>query len=218
MEKQKRIITQEEWDSKLDQIKIPRAQMNRLVMDYLITEGYQEAADNFQIESGISILTEDYFAERDSIRKALMSGDIDKAVLLANSISPTILESQPKLMFELRVQKLINYIRENKISEALAYGQEVLAPAAQGNSELLTELEKAMSLIAFNDILQSPLADICSPMHKLRLASEVNGAVIQFYQNIKRTSKLTDVCKILAWSQRNLEKKFVLPDMQISPK
>ena len=210
-EKQKMIISQEEWENKMDGIKIPREQMNRLVMNFLITQGYLEASSCFEKESKTQIINDDHLKERDEIRTSILCGDIDRAIFLINSISSSILESYSKLMFELKLQKLVNYIRENKISEALAYGQEVLAPAAQGNNELLKELEKAMSLIAFNDIFQSPLAEICSPMHKLRLANEVNAGVLQYLQSESRASTLTDICKILILSQKKLQKTLVFP-------
>lgn len=210
-EKQKNIISQEEWENQLNGIKVPREQMNRLVMNFLITQGYQEASSCFEKESKTQIINDDHLKERDEIRTSILCGDIDRAIFLINSISSSILESYSKLMFELKLQKLVNYIRENKISEALAYGQEVLAPAAQGNNELLKELEKTMSLIVYNDISQSPLAEICSPMHKLRLANEVNAGVLQYFQSEFRGSTLTDIYKTQILSQKKLQKTLVFP-------
>lgn len=46
------MITREEWERKLRDVKIRKQDMNKLVMNFLVTEGYVEAADKFRIESG----------------------------------------------------------------------------------------------------------------------------------------------------------------------
>lgn len=48
----KKLITREEWEKKLSDVKIRKEDMNKLVMNFLITEGYVEAAEKFRMESG----------------------------------------------------------------------------------------------------------------------------------------------------------------------
>lgn len=48
----KKVITREEWEKKLSSVKIRKEDMNKLVMNFLVTEGYVEAAEKFQLESG----------------------------------------------------------------------------------------------------------------------------------------------------------------------
>lgn len=48
----KKLITKEEWEKKLSEVKIRKEDMNKLVMNFLVTEGYVEAAEKFQLESG----------------------------------------------------------------------------------------------------------------------------------------------------------------------
>lgn len=48
----KKVITKEEWEKKLSEVKIRKEDVNRLVMNFLVTEGYVEAAEKFQLESG----------------------------------------------------------------------------------------------------------------------------------------------------------------------
>ena len=49
--KSKKTITTEEWKKKLDQVKISKKELDKIVMNYLVVEGYQEAAEMFQKES-----------------------------------------------------------------------------------------------------------------------------------------------------------------------
>jgi hypothetical protein len=46
------MITREEWEKKLNAVKLRKEDMNTLVMNFLVTEGYVEAAEKFQRESG----------------------------------------------------------------------------------------------------------------------------------------------------------------------
>lgn len=48
----KKVITREEWEKRLKSVKIRKEDMNKLVMNFLVTEGYVEAAEKFQLESG----------------------------------------------------------------------------------------------------------------------------------------------------------------------
>lgn len=48
----KKVITREEWEKKLNDVRIRKEDMNKLVMNFLVTEGYVEAAEKFRKESG----------------------------------------------------------------------------------------------------------------------------------------------------------------------
>lgn len=46
------MIPREEWERKLNNVKIRKEDMNKLVMNFLVTEGFVEAAEKFRKESG----------------------------------------------------------------------------------------------------------------------------------------------------------------------
>lgn len=48
----KKVITREDWEKRLNDVKIRKEDMNKLVMNFLVTEGYVEAAEKFRKESG----------------------------------------------------------------------------------------------------------------------------------------------------------------------
>ncbi|OMJ83686.1 hypothetical protein SteCoe_15357 [Stentor coeruleus] len=215
-EKQKKLITAEEWETRLDQIPISRTQINKLIINYLVSEGFQNAAEQFSKESSTELNLDISLQARNQIRIAIVSGEIDKSIQLINDLDPNLLQEQPGLLFALRLQKLVTYIRENKISEALAYGQEVLVPTAKGNPELLNELEKALSLLAFSDIQESPLAEISSPAYKLKIASDVNAAILKNKGKNQETTSLGQAFKVLEWTQKKLDKTVSFPKIALS--
>ena len=65
-----------------------------------------------------------------------------------------------------------------------------------------------MALLAFENPLDSPFADLLLPVQRQRLASEVNSAILEF-ENLESSAKLTILIKMLLWSQDLLDKKNV---------
>jgi hypothetical protein len=57
MASSKKVATRDEWERKLRDVKIRKEDMNRLVMNFLVTEGFVDAADKFRIESGTQRIT-----------------------------------------------------------------------------------------------------------------------------------------------------------------
>ncbi|RWW32259.1 hypothetical protein GW17_00003074 [Ensete ventricosum] len=87
----KKVITREEWERKLKDVKISKKDMNKLVMNFLVTEGYVDAAEKFWIESGtrpdIDLAT---ITDRMAVKKALQSGNVEDAIEKVNDLNPTV--------------------------------------------------------------------------------------------------------------------------------
>lgn len=124
-------ITKEEWMEKLNNVHIQRADMNRLIMNYLVTgefnhmwddqprewaefkslplfymseEGFKEAAEKFRMESGIEPSVDlDSLDERIKIREMILKGQIQEAIALINSLHPELLDTNRYLYFHLQV-------------------------------------------------------------------------------------------------------------------
>uniref|UniRef100_A0A336MLS8 CSON003043 protein n=1 Tax=Culicoides sonorensis TaxID=179676 RepID=A0A336MLS8_CULSO len=46
-------VSSSEWQNRLEQFELKQVDVNKLIMNYLITEGFKEAAEKFQAESGV---------------------------------------------------------------------------------------------------------------------------------------------------------------------
>lgn len=65
-------------------------------MEYLISEGYPEAAQRFALEANIEPeLDVDSIQERVEIREAIASGDIQSAIEKVNELNPQVSASSP---------------------------------------------------------------------------------------------------------------------------
>lgn len=135
-----------------------------------------------------------------------------QVTLLTSIFVWQILDTNPALYFRLQQQKLIEYIRHGRITDALQFAQDELAPRGEENPEFLTELERTMALLAFDSVVNPPAAigDLLSPAQRLKTAGEVNAAILESLSQGKEV-KLVGLLKLLCWGEHMLEEKAEFP-------
>ena len=72
-----------------------------------------------------------------------------------------ILDTNPPLLFHLHLLRLIEFIREEEIEEALTFARDELAPRGAQNPEFLADLERTMGLLTFPEVVR--FADDTAP-------------------------------------------------------
>ncbi len=72
--------------------------MNRLVMDYLVTNGYPAAAQKFALEANIQQVDVESIQERVEIRTAIYSGNIKAAIEKINELNPQVRITSPCML------------------------------------------------------------------------------------------------------------------------
>ncbi|KAJ1961044.1 hypothetical protein H4R35_007489 [Dimargaris xerosporica] len=183
------------------------SELNKLIMDYLVVEGYKDAAEKFSQECGLQPDV-DFVSieERMKIRFAIQKGNIEEAIERVNDLDPEILDTNPRLYFHLQLQRLIELIRGGKVEEALLFAQEELAPRGEESPELLDELEKTMTLLAFDPSSQhhSPVSDLLDFSQRQKTASELNAAILAA-KSYQEDPKLPTLIKLMDWSQAELD-------------
>ncbi|KAK6183937.1 glucose-induced degradation protein 8 homolog [Patella vulgata] len=196
----------DDWMEKLRETgtHVTRADMNKLIMNYLVTEGFKEAAEKFRMESGVQPSVDlDELDDRIKIRQAIHSGNIQDAICLVNQLYPELLDNDRYLYFRLQQQKMIELIRQKEVEAALEYAQIHLSERVEENPEVLSELERTLALLAFEDPESSPFSELLHPSHRQKVASELNAAILE----ADATPKLANLLKLLLWSQDELDKK-----------
>lgn len=100
---------------------LKRSEINRLVMDYLVAEGFKEAAEKFKVEAGVEIArinseagaeTSEQLDQRIEIRGAIEEGDISKALWLINQYYPELIDQNRQLFFKLHVSTATNELQD----------------------------------------------------------------------------------------------------------
>lgn len=197
------------WMKKLQDFKVDRGEMNKLIMNYLVQEGFKEAAERFRYETGIEPGPQmDLLDDRIKIREAVQSGLIDDAIDMTSNMNPDILDSKPHLYFHLQQQKLIELIREKDTDQALSFAQNVMSELGSENNEFLEELEKTMALLVYEAPETSSFGHLLNPSQRHMVASELNAAILET-QHQETIPKLAGLLKLLLWTQNELDKKHV---------
>ncbi|KAJ7596946.1 lish motif-containing protein [Mycena floridula] len=210
-------IRREEWDQRLHQVQVSKNDLNRLIMDYLVIEGYKSAAEEFSQEANLTPPVDfESIESRMTIREALQRGDVEDAIMRVNDLNPEILDTNPALYFHLQQQKLIEYIRHGRISEALQFAQEELAPRGEESPEFLSELERTMALLAFDASPSTPAAisELLSPAQRMKTAGEVNAAILESLSQGKEV-KLLGLLKLLCWGEAQLDERADFPKVNL---
>ncbi|KAF3861077.1 hypothetical protein F7725_001332 [Dissostichus mawsoni] len=175
------------------------------------------------MESGIEPSVDlDSLDERIKIREMILKGQIQEAIALINSLHPScwtptatststcrdtnIIDLLMSLAAALRrrQQHLIELIRLRETESALEFAQTQLAEQGEESRECLTEMERTLALLAFDNPEESPFGDLLNMMQR----QKVNQAVLD-YENRESTPKLAKLLKLLLWAQNELDQKKV---------
>ncbi|KIJ45524.1 hypothetical protein M422DRAFT_29659 [Sphaerobolus stellatus SS14] len=207
----KQEVSKGEWERRLNEVPVSKHVLNQLIMDYLVSEGYKTAAEEFSKEAGVtSPIDFESIERRMNIREAVQRGNVEEAIERTNELDPDILDTNPSLYFHLQQQRLIEYIRRGEIVEALTFAQSELAPRGQEHPEFLTELERTMALLAFDSLPNAPpnIAELLSQAQRLRTAGELNAAILESLSQGKE-AKLLALIRLMVWGESLLARENV---------
>jgi hypothetical protein len=199
------------FQRKVDDVKPSKTDINFVIMDYLVSEGYPRAAEKFAKEANIQLpLEEESIQSRVEIRRAIHAGDIDTAITKINDLNPQILDTDPALHFDLLRLQLIELIRvctssaASDITPALNFASSQLAPRAATNPDFLRDLELTMSLLIFlpaaPGTLQRELNELLEPSLRRNVASKVNEAILTS-MGARGESRMRSLVRLRQWAE-----------------
>lgn len=84
-----------------------------------------------------------------------------------------------------------------------------MSEAGERNSEVRTELERTLALLAFEKPQNSPFADLLEQSHRQKVASELNAAILKTEHCENTSPRIVNLLKLILWAQSELEKKNV---------
>ncbi|KAF1955765.1 hypothetical protein CC80DRAFT_535827 [Byssothecium circinans] len=201
--------TQHIFHRKWEDIKASKTDINFVVMDYLISEGYPRAAEKFAKEANIQLpLEEESIQSRVEIRGAIHAGDIDTAINKINDLNPQILDTDPALHFALLRLQLIELIRKctstptSDITPVLNFASSQLAPRAATNPAFLKDLELTLSLLLILpcDNLEPQLNELLRPTLRREVASKVNEAILAS-MGTRGEARMRQLVRLRLWAE-----------------
>jgi len=196
------------WQSRVEDIRPPKSDLNALILDYLTSEGYPAAAERFSREARLPLPEEGPSIQaRKDIQQAIYSGSIQSAIEAINELNTQVLDGDPALHFALLRLQLVELIRtcnstpNGDITPALHFAQTHLAPRAPTRPEFLEDLERTMALLLFSpDDLAPQLARLLHPDLRREVADQVNKAILES-QSQRTQASLRSLMRLRAWAE-----------------
>ncbi|GAB2210625.1 hypothetical protein Droror1_Dr00015895 [Drosera rotundifolia] len=174
--------------------------MNKLVMNFLLIEGYVDAAEKFYMETGTEHIDLTTVTDRMAVKSAVESENVAEAIEKLKVLNPKILDTNRQLFFRLQQQRMIELIKNGKNEEALDFGKELLAPMCEENQSFLKDLERTVSLLAFESVEDKPhLRELLDMSRCLNIASDLNAAILTNQGLLKEANLRTLVTLFYFW-------------------
>lgn len=197
------------FERRLEDVKLSKTDLNSVIMDYLISEGYPSAAQKFASEANIQPTSGvESIQERVEIREAIYAGDIQTAIEKINELNPMLLDRDNALHFALLRLQLVELIRncadqsEDSFMTAVKFAETHLASRAPTNPQFLDDLERTMALLIYDPKnIPAELAPLLEPQLRKDVAQSVNEALLR-EQGERTKAKLFDLVRLRAWSER----------------
>ncbi|XRB24539.1 glucose-induced degradation protein [Pseudoscourfieldia marina] len=173
--------------------------VHALILDFLVTEGHADAAVAFARESASQQHVDTAMIKaRMKTKQLVMQGDVDRAIDEITREHPAFWDEHPSLLFHLKLQKLLQLIRAKQTEEALACARDDLAHISLSDPEKLNELERAVSLLAFDEPETSPLADMLAHERVKTTASRLNAALLAVQSRSHASSEREARCALVS--------------------
>ena len=206
-------ISNEKWQKELNVQKMNKDKMNKIIANYLFIQGYCQPLKKFISEAKIQFdFDEKLLNQRFLIRQLITTNQIVKAIQEINSIDKNILIENKVINFVLQRQILFNYIKENKLQEALNFAKDNLLPLSEGDEFLYKELEKAMGVLAYENINDSPEKELITDKFLEKVASKINLVILNYLSGNKIINLNLDLLlKLTIYVQQELKKEINFP-------
>ncbi|KAJ3076235.1 GID complex subunit containing RING finger motif [Podochytrium sp. JEL0797] len=125
-----------------------KTQVDRILVDFMLREGYFESAKELAMDAGIEDLVDiELFAQSKMIEDALRRKSCTECLMWCKENSSALKKIKSNLEFNLRLQEYIELVRAYKLTEAIAYLKKHLTPFADQH---LKEVQLAAALLAFD--------------------------------------------------------------------
>ncbi|KAM0142241.1 hypothetical protein ACHAO1_001456 [Botrytis cinerea] len=135
-------VKYEEWS---------QTRLDRLLVDYLLRNGYKESATALAKEKHIEELVDvETFVQMSRIKDSLCKGKVTEALAWCSENKKELRKMESNLEFMLRFQQYVELVRtkdEAKLVESIAHAKKYLLPFRESYPK---EVQQACGLLAFN--------------------------------------------------------------------
>ncbi|XP_016994613.2 glucose-induced degradation protein 8 homolog [Drosophila takahashii] len=203
------------WPHRMMSFQCRQADLNRLVMNYLVTEGYQEAAKRFMAEAAVKPGPHmNTIGDRQRIQDAVRVGQVKYAMDLATRLYPRLFETDNYVFFHMQQLRLIEMIRDQKVEKALKFAQSKSSGFSKVDPRHFHEVERTMGLLAFDRPEYSPYGDLMYYSYRQKVAGQINAAMVRCQDAENKVQedepmepRMMFLIKLILWAQNKLDRE-----------
>ncbi|KAH3679337.1 hypothetical protein WICMUC_001077 [Wickerhamomyces mucosus] len=174
--------------------------MNKIVLNYLVFEGYKDTSEQFAQHIGIDFdgpeldtftrVAYQSIEFRNEIKLNLLNGSIEKVIDLLNLRKPDLLETNNYLYFKILLLNLIEMIKANQnsngdnedfVMDIIKFAKSKLINKVIKNSKFMEELELTMTLLLYSknkDDMPKKLHELFEYKFKNDVADLINKSIL----------------------------------------
>ncbi|KAG0266194.1 GID complex subunit containing RING finger motif [Actinomortierella ambigua] len=149
-----------------------RVRLNRILVDYMLREGFRETAALLAKSEGIEEMVDiELFVQSRKVEQALQRFSCTECLQWCHENKSNLKKIKSTLEFSLREQEFIELVRKRQTQEAIAYARKHLIVWQETH---MREIKKVMGLLAF------PPSTNCQPYKGLYDASRWKKLIARF--------------------------------------
>ncbi|PWA88387.1 glucose-induced degradation protein 8 [Artemisia annua] len=178
-------VSEDDWNELFKKGKFKKADMDMMVMDFLVNKEFAKVAETFHKESGCPLGIEDLspLGIQKIVRDLILNRQFDEVISLLNEKFGSIfLKDRPEIIFHLEQQKMIEMCRRRDFEAALAFSREFIKwdTFEYKNDRMKSECRRTLLLMMYGDDKESPAAVILDPGRCFRIGKHVVKEMIRF--------------------------------------
>lgn len=198
------------------QPRIGASQINELILDLFVVNGYRDVAEQFVEETGLDQVDLVDIGKRKQFKKLLLEGRVQEAIKELNELDSWFLDSHFRYHYQLLELQLIELIRAadldkdiKGVNAPLEFAEHrILALIKQQpvgvQGEYIRKLQMVLALVCFPvKSLPLKLQSLLSIERRAQVADEMNKALLE-WRGLAGTGKLWRVIKLYKWAEKKL--------------
>ncbi|UKK00129.2 hypothetical protein MACK_000199 [Theileria orientalis] len=196
------------WLSLIKNIDVSESDLQGVIANYLFINMYEDTYKFFIEETQYEgSKFKPSISQRKYIKNSILEGRIMDAIDRINQIDSNILKENNNLLFVLMLYRLVDIITSGDLSTAVKFAKESVSSCIKKDPNLLSKLEEAMSLLAFQDLKSPEALEIIKRIQKPdEISVLVDNSLIAYY-NLDPKPILENIVKETLWVESQLESK-----------
>lgn len=199
----------DKWIQAISVKSVTNSYLKEMILNYLVSEGYENAASTFASESGLDLgeRNSELIKVKDRVRMALKVKDVSQVITALNEFNSELLLNNPELGLRLHLVTFCDLVQKEKFDDALEFIREKAEPFLEAG-QYVDLIDEHMMLLVCKDIAKSPSAHLLSESRLLDLNTRINKEL-----NERMDAELIVLMKLTKWMETRLNQKHKVPQL-----